>query len=209
MGPTLLHPTYPPQGTRRSGRGGRLTCIPLPVSGNQTLGQRGRLSLNPSARLDLSHPRPPFLRGPPGPPGGTPTRPPGEPGHPTLKPGSLTRPNRALQRTGPLVTPREIYHWSPLIDLGFGRLASDFQGPDRSPPPRLGEPDARVEGAFSPSPLYPPRGTRRSGRAGLLSLTALPASTSLIPGFLSSEGPLDLPEGPLPVHQANPGLSVG
>ncbi len=125
-GPTLLHPTYPPRGTRRSGRGGLLSLTPLPAPGNQTLGQRGRLPLNPSARLDLSHPRPPFLRGPPGPPGGTPTCPPGEPGHPTLKPGSLTRPNCALRRTGPLVTPGEIYHWSPLID--FGRLASDFQG---------------------------------------------------------------------------------
>ncbi len=41
---------------------------------------------------------------------------------------SLTRPNRALRRTKPLGNPREIYHWSPLIDLGFVRLVSDFQG---------------------------------------------------------------------------------
>ncbi len=127
---------YPPRGTRRSGRGGLLSLTPLRAPGNQTLRQRGRLSLKPSARLDLSHPRPPFLRGPPGPPRGTPTRPLGEPGHPTLKPGSLTRPNRALRRTVPLVTPGEIYHWSPLIDLGFGRLASAFQGePGVSPCP--------------------------------------------------------------------------
>ncbi len=119
---------YPPRGTRRSGRGGLLSLTPLRAPGNQTLRQRGRLSLNPSACLDLSHPRPPFLRGPPGPPRGTPTRPLGEPGHPTLKPGSLTRPNRALRRTVPLVSPGEIYHWSPLIDLGFVRLVSDFQG---------------------------------------------------------------------------------
>ncbi len=121
-------PLYPPRGTRRSGRGGLLSLTPLPASGNQTLGQRGPTHLHPSTRLDLSHLRPPFLRGPPGPPGGTPTRPPGEPGHPTLKPGSLTLPNGALRRTGPLVTPGEIYHWSPLIDLGFVRLVSDFQG---------------------------------------------------------------------------------
>ncbi len=213
-GPTLAHPStrlgepdaraegaysrsplYPPRGTRCSGRGGLLTCTPLPVSGNQTLGQRGPTLAHPSTRLDLSHPRTPFLRGPPGPPGGTPTRPPGEPGHPTLKPGVLIRPNRALRRTGPLVTPGEIYHWSPLVDLGFGRLASDFQGPDGSLPPRLREPDARAGGAFSPSPIYPPRGTRRSGRGGLLSLTPLPASTSLVPGLLSSEGPPGPPGG--------------
>ncbi len=122
---------YPPRGTRRSGRGGLLSLTPLRAPGNQTLRQRGRLSLKPSARLDLSHPRPPFLRGPPGPPRGTPTRPLGEPGHPTLKPGSLTRPNRALRRTVPLVTPGEIYHWSPLIDLGFGRPSAPAPGTPR------------------------------------------------------------------------------
>ncbi len=65
--------------------------------------------------------------------------------HPTLKPGVLIRPNRALQRTGPLVTPGEIYHWSPLIDLGFVRLVSDFQG----------EPGA----ALCPPSALPSRGT--------------------------------------------------
>ncbi len=148
-------PLYPPRGTRRSGRGGLLTCTPLPASGNQTLGQGGPTHLHPSTRLDLSHPRTPFLRRPPGPPGGTPTRPPGEPGHPTLKPGSLTLPNSALRRTGPLVTPGEIYHWSPLIDLGFVRLVSDFQGePGVSLCPRLrlsprgGRPSGADPGAF-------------------------------------------------------------
>jgi len=180
-------PLYPPRGTRRSGRGGLLTCTPLPASGNQTLGQGVPTHLHPSTRLDLSHPRTPFLRRPPGPPGGTPTRPPAEPGTPTLKPGVLIRPNRTLQRTGPLVTPGEIYHWSPLIDLGFGRLASDFQGLDGSLPPRLREPDARAGGAYSRSPLYPPR----------------PLSS---PASFPQRAPLDLREGPLPVHQANPGI---
>ncbi len=45
-GCTLQTPLYPPQGTRCSGRG-------------------GRISLNPSARLNRFHPRPPFLRGTP------------------------------------------------------------------------------------------------------------------------------------------------
>ncbi len=98
-----------------------------------------------------------------------PTCSPAEPGTPTLKPGVLIRPNRALQRTGPLVTPGEIYHWSPLIDLGFGRLASDFQGLDGSLPPRSREPRLRPQGGHPTDPLYPTEGTRRSGRVGRLS----------------------------------------
>ncbi|KAL0153851.1 hypothetical protein M9458_050833, partial [Cirrhinus mrigala] len=87
----------------------------------------------------------PARSGEPGLPGGTPARAPGEPGHPTLKPGLLTRPAAPSgepgrwsprERSYPLVTPR--------FDLGFGRLASDFQAARGTLRPRSGEPGLRL-----------------------------------------------------------------
>ncbi|KAF4094543.1 hypothetical protein G5714_024747 [Onychostoma macrolepis] len=76
-GGNRAHPLYPPQGTRTSGRGGRLSYThstrlrepgpraeggdsltpTLPASGNQDLGQRGPLSCTPSTRLREPGPR--------------------------------------------------------------------------------------------------------------------------------------------------------
>ncbi len=171
-------PLYPSRGTRRSGRGGLLTCTPLPVSGNQTLGQRGPTLAHPSTRLGEPDARAEGAYSP------VPLYPP--------------RGTRRSGRGGLLTS-------TPLPASGNQTLGQ--RGPTYLyPSTRLGEPDARAEGAYLPVPLYPPRGTRRSGRGGLLTCTPLPGSTSLIPGLLSSEGPLDLQEGPLPVHQANPGI---
>ncbi|KAF4094584.1 hypothetical protein G5714_024695 [Onychostoma macrolepis] len=153
-GATLLHPLYPPQGTRTSGRGGHSPAPPLPASGNQDLGQRGPLSCTPSTRLGEPGPRAegghrahPLLlsspvasppRAPPDLQEGPLPHPPFEPGHPTLKPGV----------PGGLCEPDPLNH-----DSG------PRGGTAHTPSARLREPDARSEGAALTHPLrhwFPP-----------------------------------------------------
>ncbi len=120
----------------------------LPAPGNQTLGQRGPTHLHPSTRLGEPDARAEGAYSP----------------APLYPPRGTRRSGR-----GGLLT------CTPLPASGNQTLGQ--RGPTHlHPSTRLGEPDARAEGAYSPAPLYPPRGTRRSGRGGLLTCTPLPAS---------------------------------
>ncbi len=153
----LQGPYSMPPSPSRYPAGGRRYRDPLELRRETAPGTLTHLS-HPSYPLPTTACMPPLLRRT------TPTCSPAELGTPTFKPGVLIWPNCALQRTGPLVTPGEIYHWSPLIDFGFGRIASDFQGLNGSLPPRYREPRLRPQRGHPADPLYPTEGTRCSGR---------------------------------------------
>ncbi|KAF4094577.1 hypothetical protein G5714_024709 [Onychostoma macrolepis] len=158
----LLHPLYPPQGTRTSGRGAT-SCTPLPASGNQDLGQRGRLL------------------------------------HPLYPPQGTRTSGRGATSCTPLPA-------SGNQDLGQ-------RGPlSCTPSTRLGEPGPRAEGApFWPPPRLPgfpglcepdPRNhdSARGGTAHPFYCLELSSRPPLL------RGPPDLQEGPLPRPPLEPGI---
>ncbi|KAF4094488.1 hypothetical protein G5714_024632 [Onychostoma macrolepis] len=107
-----------------------------------------------------------------------PTCSPAEPGTPTLKPGLLTQPTAPSGEPG---------HWSPWERFTAGHPGKSLplvtrerftaeprlrpEG-NRAPPlPASGNQDLGQRGATLLHPLYPPQGTRTSGRGGRLSYT--------------------------------------
>ncbi|KAF4094605.1 hypothetical protein G5714_024654 [Onychostoma macrolepis] len=191
------YPTPPSRVDTPPGAGDRHPCFRHPHP-----------PLTPSYPTQASH-RPPLLRGTSE---NHPTCSPAEPGTPTLKPGLLTQPTAPSGEPGhwspwerftaghpgkslPLVTPGEIYRWSPRIDLGnqdLGQRGATLLHPLYPPQgtrtsgrggrlsythsTRLREPGPRAEGATLLHPLYPPQGTRTSGRGGHSPAPPLPAS---------------------------------
>ncbi|KAF4114974.1 hypothetical protein G5714_005197 [Onychostoma macrolepis] len=213
-GGNRAHPLYPPQGTRTSGRGGRLSYThstrlrepgpraegatllhPSTASGNQDLGQRGH------SPAPLYPPREPGPRAE---------------GAPSCTPSTrleLSPPGR-LSSEGPLTSRRDPY---PPTNHDSG-----LRGNRAHPLYRLREPGPRAEGRLSythstasgnqdlgqrghsPAPLYPTQGTRTSGRGATLTPT-LPASGNQDLGQRGhSPAPLYPPREPGPRAEGAP-----